>query len=82
MLADKSRPDDYDRDFPQAAMVSHCRERGIEVLDLLPLLRAHLRTGGDRPYHLRDTHWNAVGNRVAGEALGRRLAAWGAGDRK
>jgi lysophospholipase L1-like esterase len=57
----------YERDLPQQRIGGFCREKGIPVLDLLPVLREAKRSW--RPYHLRDTHWNAYGNRVAGRAL-------------
>jgi hypothetical protein len=46
----------------------------VRVLDLLPALRAAERES--RTYHLRDTHWNAHGNRVAGRELARALLAY------
>ena len=45
--------------------------RGIDVLDLRPLLEA-----GGRPlsFHFaNDGHWNAEGHRLAAEAIARRL---------
>jgi hypothetical protein len=33
-----------------------------------------LEDGNRHLYHLRDTHWNARGNRLAGEALAEFLA--------
>jgi hypothetical protein len=44
----------------------------VRVLDLLPARRAAAREA--RTYHLRDTHWNAHGNRVAARELARALA--------
>ena len=46
-------------------------EHGFPYLDLYPLLRAvpPLSDGRRHVYHLRDTHFNARGNQVAGEAL-------------
>ena len=65
------RPADYDRFYPQKRIGQFCRERGIAVLDLLEELR---RAQVARPvYRPRDTHWNARGNRVAGEAIARFL---------
>jgi hypothetical protein len=58
------------RELPQQQLVPCCERAGIRVLDLLPALRAAERTAPT--YHLRDTHWNAHGNRIAGEEL----AAW------
>ncbi len=57
----------YDRDYPQQRILEFCKKRGWAVLDLLPALREAQVEG--RVYHLNDTHWNARGNRVAGEAI-------------
>ncbi len=62
----------YPRDLPQQRIAAFCEARGAHCLDLLPVLRAAEASG--RTYHLRDTHWNARGNRVAGEALAAALA--------
>jgi len=50
--------------------------RGVPVCDLLPDLRAVPPWSDGRPhlYHLRDTHFNARGNRAAGESVARFLA--------
>lgn len=56
-----------DRDVPQRNLVAFCAANRIAVLDLLPALREAQRQAPT--YHLRDTHWNAHGNRVAGEAI-------------
>lgn len=60
-----------DRDLPQRRLVAICEALGIAALDLLPVLRAVEPdgSGARRLYHARDTHFNARGNRVAGEAL-------------
>jgi hypothetical protein len=60
-----------DRDRPQELLVPWFEKNGIPCLDLLPLLRdtPPLADGRKHVYHLRDTHFNARGNRVAGEAL-------------
>lgn len=55
------------RDLPQQRITEFCTRQGIACLDLLPALRRAERTR--RTYHLRDTHWNAHGNEVAGRAL-------------
>ena len=55
-----------ERDLPQKKILAFCAEHGIPCLDLLPILRAAEREG--HTYHLRDTHWNARGNEVAGRA--------------
>jgi len=60
-----------DRDHPQKVLLPWLEEHGFLVLDLLPALRSvpPLADGRRHLYHLRDSHFNARGNRVAGEAL-------------
>lgn len=55
------------RDHPQRMLLPTLRELGVPTLDLLPILRQAEADG--RTYHLRDSHWNARGNRVAGDAM-------------
>lgn len=64
-----------DRERPQRVLTTWCRERGIAVLDYLPLLRAAppLEDGKKHLYHLRDTHWNSRGHGIAGRELARFL---------
>jgi hypothetical protein len=66
-----------DRDRPQRDAAAILAKLGIPALDLLPVLRAvrPLADGRRHLYHARDTHWNARGNRIAGEALARFLRA-------
>ena len=71
LMAGTDRPEDFERDYPQQQISARCRSHGINYIDLLPELRAAQIRG--RTYHLQDTHWNARGNRVAGEALARWL---------
>lgn len=63
--------EDLERDRPQRILAKALRARGIPFLDLLPILRAEPPgpDGNRHLYHLRDTHFNARGNRVAGEAI-------------
>ena len=64
------------RDRPQRLIVPWLASRGIPCLDLFPIFRAaplHA-DGRHHLYHLHDTHWNADGNQLAGEALARFLA--------
>ncbi len=68
-----------ERDLPQRKIGAWAEERGVPLLDLLPALRAvpPLEDGSRHLYHLRDTHFNARGNRATAEQLGpflRRLA--------
>jgi len=66
------------RDFPQQVLQRGLSERGLAVLDLLPILRAEppLADGARHVYHRMDTHFNARGNRVAGEAMARFLSPY------
>ena len=64
----------FDRDHPQNQIVEWGHRHGVRVLDLLPILREAELAG--HTYHLRDTHWNARGNRLAGEALAEKLMAY------
>jgi len=60
-----------DRSEPQAAIGAGLVERGVPVLDLLPIMRAEPEfEDGDRHlYLLRDTHFNVRGNEVAAQAI-------------
>jgi len=62
-----------ERDRAQRVTVEWLERRDIPVLDLLPILRsmAPLADGNRHLYHLRDTHFNARGNEVAGLAMAR-----------
>lgn len=64
-------PADTERDRPQRELSARLAREGVEHLDLLPALRAvePLRDGRPHVYHLRDTHFNARGNRVAARGL-------------
>ena len=72
LAGERSSADRFVRDLPQQRIRAFCAEQGIACLDLLPLLRDAQRTAP--VHHLRDTHWNAHGNRVAGEAIAAFLA--------
>lgn len=60
-----------ERFHPQDVVQRWLEERGIPTLDLLPILRDQepLEDGRRHLYHFRDTHFNARGSRVVGEAL-------------
>lgn len=66
-----------DRDRPQRRIAEWAASQGIPCLDVLPALRAlaPLPDGRRHAYHLRDTHWNARGNAVAGGELAAFLAS-------
>jgi hypothetical protein len=61
----------FDRDRAQRVIGEWARARGLPCLDLLPALRAAApwTDGKKHLYHLRDSHFNARGNQVAGQAL-------------
>jgi hypothetical protein len=61
-------PADYDLDLPQRRITDFCERHGIAVLDPLEYLRQSHRPDA-RLYIPNDTHWNARGNRLAGELL-------------
>jgi hypothetical protein len=60
-----------DRDRPQRELARLCADADLPVRDTLPALRAvePLADGRRHVYHLRDTHFNARGNRVVGAEL-------------
>ena len=65
------RPEDYDLERPQKALVEVLTARSIPVLDLLPASR---RAAVDGPLYMpRNTHWNSAGNRLAAAELVRFL---------
>jgi len=68
---------DLDRYRAQDLLVPWLAARGIACLDLTPVLLAvqPMEDGNRHLYHLRDTHWNARGNAVAGKALASFLAS-------
>jgi hypothetical protein len=69
ILERASRP--LDRTRPQRLLRRWLDARGIPHLDLLPILRAvpPLEDGDRHLYHARDTHFNARGNEVTGQAM-------------
>ncbi len=61
-------PNDYDFDAPQRRLRDFAATHKIPIVD--PLAEMRLRhSPDDRLYHVDDTHWNARGNRIAGEIL-------------
>jgi len=73
----EGQPATLDRDQPQRLIGAWLAARGLRCLDLLPEMRAAAASpdGRRRLYHLRNTHWNAAGNGVAGEALAKAIRA-------
>ena len=66
-------PARLDRDRPQREITRFLDRRGVPCLDLLPALRAAplFEDGRRHCYHLRDTHLNALGNRIVGAEIAR-----------
>ncbi|HKE00248.1 MAG TPA: SGNH/GDSL hydrolase family protein [Planctomycetota bacterium] len=67
----KAAPMPLDRDKPQRLIGEWLARERIPAADLLPALRGLQPLGDGRrhAYHLRDTHFNARGNEIAGRAL-------------
>lgn len=65
------------RDLPQVKIREWARAGNREILDLLPMLLAEepLADGQRHLYHLRDSHFNARGNAIAGRALAKLIEA-------
>lgn len=58
---------DFDLEGPQEHLRRFAAGAGIEMIDLLPLLRREARS---RPLYFRaDNHWNEEGHRIAAEAI-------------
>ena len=57
----------YRRELPQQKIIQHCQRHEIKYIDLLPILREAEKM--QRTYHLRNTHFNAYGNKVVGSVL-------------
>ncbi len=72
----KLPPDAFDRDHAQRVVGRHLQERGIPVIDLLPILRDAARTGAHL-YYGNDPHWTAEGHRLAALETARRIADLG-----
>lgn len=58
---------DYDMDLPAKFLEAYARARHVDIVNLTPVFREKGSSGG--LYLLRDTHYNAEGNRLAARAL-------------
>jgi hypothetical protein len=68
-------PATFDPNLPSAmarAIIGQTSSE-VPVLDLTPVFRC-AEQRGDSQYYPRETHWNAAGNKLAGEAYGRFIA--------
>jgi lysophospholipase L1-like esterase len=63
----------YDFERPQRLLRAFAAAEGIRVVDMLPQFRSAGRDGG--LYLVRDSHWNAAGNRLAADILYEYLTA-------
>ncbi len=67
LLAAEPAAASYDRGYPQRRLLGFCRQAGVRALDLRPRLVEAQRSGAT--YVVNDTHWNRLGNAVAGAAI-------------
>jgi hypothetical protein len=58
----------YDKDYPSKRLKEFCRDNNIDFIDPIEELRMH-EENINRTYHLRDTHWNAFGNKIAAKVI-------------
>ena len=61
------KPSYYDFEKPHGLLGSKLKEKGILYLDLLPVFRTENKKRN--LYLLRDSHWNAEGNRLAAREI-------------
>jgi len=54
---------------PNRQIAARLQANGIEVLDLLPVFMQHVKNTGESLHFESDKHWNAAGNRLAGETV-------------
>jgi hypothetical protein len=67
---------DLDLDRPQRLLAEWGARRGVAVIDLLPAFRLQQQANaGVNLYHYPDAHLNALGHRVAAEAIAEDAAA-------
>jgi hypothetical protein len=67
--------DAYDLDLPQRRLRAFLAGLGVPTIDVLDALRARQAT--EPVYIPLDTHWNAIGNAIAAEALHAHFSAAG-----
>jgi hypothetical protein len=59
------RPHQIDIDLPQRRLAAYAKDRRIQMLDLMP----HLRASREPTYGWEDAHFNAQGNALAATIL-------------
>lgn len=64
--------DDYDFNAPQRRLKAFAEKEGIHVIDPLAEMR-EVHNSGQRLYIPNDSHWNVIGNRIAGKILVTRI---------
>jgi hypothetical protein len=62
------REEDYVRSLPGDRLMHFAAEKGLAMLDLLPVLEVQERKGGTL-YNLKEQHWTSEGNRVVADSL-------------
>jgi len=67
LMSLSATPAAYDRMLPQRRLLADCRDLGVPAVDLLPALAEAQR--GAPTYRPDDSHWNRLGNAVAGAAI-------------
>ena len=69
-------PSKFDVTLPNTLVTEHIMriDPQLDVLDLLPMLRA-ARTGGAKAYYPMESHWSAEGNRLVGENTAQWMAS-------
>ena len=66
-------PADYDLDRPQRLMREYCEEKGIDHVDVLPVMRAHAASG--HLFYPIASYMTPAGHRLVAEAVYARLMA-------
>jgi hypothetical protein len=65
---------EYVRALPQKLLTAYLESRGISFIDVLPKFRT--TAASKRLYLVRDSHWNAAGNRLAARMIVRYIEGW------
>ncbi len=60
---------DYDLNLPQRYVRQYAEAHDVPYLDLLPILRSHVKEGAARIYTPNDIHFNNKGHAIVGRAI-------------